>query len=82
MLTTVERKMLKNLFEKRIIGEKHTSEDNAIKCLPKHLRGEAKKAIKKLVRQGYVLPKPTSYGMEISLDPRSIAEIRRKLGET
>jgi hypothetical protein len=81
MLSTVERKILKNLFEKRIIGEKHTSEDNAQKCLPKNLRGEAKKALKMLIREGYVLPKPTSYGVEVSLNPHRIVEIRGILRE-
>jgi len=82
MATLAEKRILENLLEKNIIGEKHTAEDNAIKCLPKYLRGEAKKALKKLVREGYVLPKPTSYGIEVSLNPRRIADIRRILGET
>jgi len=81
MAALVEKRLLEYLLEKNIIGEKHTSEDNAIKCLPKHLRGEAKKALKKLIREGYVLPKPTSYGMEVSLNPHRIAEIRGILRE-
>ena len=81
MMALVEKRLLENLLEKNIIGEKHTSTDNALKCLPKHLRGEAKKALKKLVRAGYVLLKPTSYGMEVSLNPHKIAEIRKMLQE-
>lgn len=82
MATLVEKRLLENLLEKNIISEKHTSEDNATKCVPKHLRGEAKKALKKLSREGYVLLKPTSYGMEVSLNPHRIAEIRKILSET
>jgi hypothetical protein len=81
MAALTEKRILENLLEKNIIGEKHTSEDNAIKCLPKHLRGEAKKALKKLAREGYILLKPTSYGMEISLSPHKIAEIRKIISE-
>ena len=75
MVTTVEKRILENLIEKHIIGEKHTSADNAQKCLPKHLRGEGKKALKNLIREGYVVPKITSYGLEVSLNPRRLAEI-------
>jgi hypothetical protein len=81
LVTTVEKRILENLLEKNIIGEKHTSEDNAQKCLPKHLRGEAKKALKKLIREGYVIPKITSYGLEVSLNPRRLSEICRLINE-
>ena len=38
-----------------------------------------KKALKKLIREGYIIPKPTSYGLEVSLNPRMIEEIRKIL---
>jgi len=79
MSTVTEKRILQSLFEKHIIGEKHTSEDNAIKCLPRDVRGDGKKAIKKLVKQGLVLPKPTGYGLEVSLNPARIREIRMLL---
>ncbi|MFB3889367.1 MAG: hypothetical protein ACE14S_07740 [Candidatus Bathyarchaeia archaeon] len=82
MVALAEKRILQSLLEKNIIGEKHTSEDNATKCLPKHLRGEAKKALKKLTREGYIIQKPTSYGMEVSLNPHRVAELRRMLSET
>ena len=81
MFTIVEKRILENLLEKHIIGEKHTSADNAQKCLPKHMRGEAKKALKNLIREGYVVPKITSYGLEVSLNPRRMAEICRLVNE-
>lgn len=81
MAALVEKRLLEYLIEKNIIGEKHTSEDNVTKCLPKHLRGEAKKALKKLIRDRHVLLKPTSYGIEVSINPHRIAEIRRLLRE-
>jgi hypothetical protein len=38
-----------------------------------------KKALKNLIKQGYVTPKITSYGLEVSLNPRKIEEIKRIL---
>jgi uncharacterized NAD(P)/FAD-binding protein YdhS len=61
------------------IGERHTSEDNIPKGFPKHERGDVKKALKNLIKQGYVTPKITSYGLEVSLNPRKIEEIKRIL---
>jgi hypothetical protein len=39
--------------------------------------GDVKKALKNLIREGYVIPKTTGYGLEVSLNPRRIAEIRK-----
>jgi len=80
MVTEIEKKILTKMFYARFIGERHTSEDNIPKGFPKHERGDVRKALKNLKRQGYVTPKITSYGMEVSLAPNRIAEIRRILG--
>ena len=69
MLTDTEKAILEKMLRHGYIGGKHTSEDNIPKGLPKHMHGEIKKALKNLVRAGYVIPKTTSYGMEVSLDP-------------
>jgi hypothetical protein len=73
----IEKAILQKMYEHTFIGEKHTSADNIPKGFPKHLRGKVKKALDKLIRQGYILPKITSYGLEVSLNPRQITEIRR-----
>jgi hypothetical protein len=75
-----KKAILEKLYKLRYIGGRHTSEDNVIKGFPKHARGDIKKALKLLVREGYIIPKPTSYGLEVSLNPRTIGEIRRILG--
>jgi hypothetical protein len=75
-LTRIEIDVLKKLYNHNFIGGKHTSEDNVPKSFPKHLHGEVKKALKNLIRQGYVKPKITSYGLEVSLNPRKIEEIK------
>ncbi len=79
-LSKIEVDILEKLYRHHFIGEKHTSEDNIPKSFPKHLRGDAKKALKNLIKQGYVVPKITSYGLEVSLNPRKIREIEKAIG--
>lgn len=47
---------------------RHTSFDNIPKGAPKHLRGKIKDAAEQLIKDGLLIPKPTSYGMEVSLN--------------
>jgi len=53
----------------------HTSIDNLIKGFPKHKRGEVRKLILKLIRQGFLHVKPTAYGREVSLNIQKKREI-------
>ncbi len=73
---------MEKLYKLGYVGGRHTSEDNVIKGFPKHARGALKKALKVLIKEGYIVPKPTSYGLEVSLNPRAIGEIRRILEES
>ena len=57
------------------------AEDNAIKGFPPNEQGNLKKAIRKLIRSGYLISKPTSYGREISIDPHRMKEINKILKE-
>ena len=75
MTTETEKKILTKMLYEHYIGGKHTSEDNIPKGFPKHERGDVKKALKHLIREGYINPKITSYGLEVSLNPRKIIEI-------
>ena len=79
MVTEIEKKIITKMFYGRFIGERHTSEDNVPKGFPKHERGNVKKALKNLKRQGYLIQKITSYDMEVSLAPNRISEIRKIL---
>ena len=73
------RAVLEKLYKLRYIGGRHTSINNVMKGFPKHARKDVRKASRALIREGYILSKPTSYGIEISLNPRMIAEIRKIL---
>ncbi|MDR0492091.1 MAG: hypothetical protein LBH74_00400 [Nitrososphaerota archaeon] len=82
MQTDTAKCILKILYDKHVIGAKHTSTINATKGLPKHLRGEGEKTLKQLRTLGYVTFHPTSYGMEVSLNPAKIGEIKTLLENT
>lgn len=64
-----------NLYKKHTIGAKHTHPE-------KVLRGtrNGKKALKELIKSGYIISHPTSYGEQISLNHKMIAEIENILG--
>ncbi len=56
---------------------KHTSIHNLQKGLPYHLRSrkEVRKAIDDLLKDGFLLSKPTHYGLEVSLNIKMKKEI-------
>ncbi|MBS3056580.1 MAG: hypothetical protein J4473_04055 [Candidatus Aenigmarchaeota archaeon] len=56
-------------------GGKHTSFDNLQKGIPKYLSGHAKKLGEGMIKTGLLLAKPTSYGLEVSLNPVMKKEI-------
>ena len=69
--------ILRKLFRRRVIGGKHTAIEHLTKGLPKHIAGEAKNAVNELIKEGLILSKPTSYGLQVSLNPEKIDEISR-----
>ncbi len=48
---------------------------NYLQEYPEHLRGEAKEVGHDLIKSGLLLSKPTSYGLEVSLNPKRKDEI-------
>ena len=79
VLTPIEMFILEKMYRQGYIGGKHTSADNIPKGLSVSTHGDAKKALKNLIRQGYVIPKTTSYGLQVSLNAKRIAEIKQIL---
>jgi hypothetical protein len=67
--------ILKKMIYLKYIGSRHTSTDNIIKGSPKSERDKLKKALKYLIKENYILTKPTSYGLQISINPKRINEI-------
>ncbi len=60
-------------------GGKHTAFDNIPKGFPKELWKNVKKETEQLIREGLVVPKPTSYGLHVSLNVKMKAEIEKTI---
>jgi hypothetical protein len=60
-----------------MIGGKHTSAESIKRGFPSHNKGDVDKALKKLVKSNLVIHHPTSYGMQYSLNPKMLEEIRK-----
>ena len=73
--------ILRKLFRRRIIGGKHTAIEHLTKGLPKDAIGKARNAVTKLIKEGLILSKPTSYGLQVSLNPEKIDEISKIIEE-
>jgi len=73
--------ILKKLKRRGKWGKAHTSFDKLSTGIPRHLRGESKEAGYDLIKSGLLLSKPTSYGLEVSLNPKRKDEILKTIEE-
>jgi len=73
--------ILDYLYKHKILGGVHTAFENLQKKFPKHLRGEANKIAKELIKDGFILAKPTNYGLQVSLNNNKLDEIERFIEE-
>jgi hypothetical protein len=71
----IKATLLYNLRRKRVIGAKHTHYDTLKRGFPSHLGKEVEKIAKDLIKQNYIITKPTSYGLQVSLNISKIKEI-------
>jgi len=71
------KKILEKLLRHEYIGGRHTAFENVSKGFPKHLVGEAKKTARELVKMNFVMQKITSYGLQVSLNPRKMEQIEK-----
>lgn len=69
--------ILYHLRRKRVIGGKHTHYDTLKRGFPSHLGRIVENIAKELIREGYLITKPTSYGLQVSLNIGRIKEIER-----
>ncbi len=79
-LAGIRSHILRKLAIHNVWGAKHTSLDELHKGLPQHLRGAAKDVAGALIKEGLLLSHPTSYGLQVSLNPRRADDIRAALG--
>ena len=71
--------IIKKLFHHGYIGGKHTDVENLKKGLPGHFRGNVTEVVKELLKEEILIPKPASYGLHVSLNPRKTEEIEKYL---
>jgi hypothetical protein len=71
----VKSTLLYHLRRKRVIGGKHTSFDILRRGFPSHLGKDVKKITEELIKQGFIITKSTSYGLQVSLNKENIREI-------
>lgn len=78
----IKRFILRKLVRHRIWMHKHTSIHNLPKGLPDYLRSkrEVKKIIESMLKEGFLLSKPTHYGLEVSLNIKKKKEIEEFIG--
>ena len=78
----IKRFILRKLVRHRIWMHKHTSIHNLQKGLPDYLRSrkEVRKVIEGLLKNGFLLSKPTNYGLEVSLNIEKKREIEDFIG--
>jgi len=68
--------MLRKLARKRKWEHSHTAFDDMIKAVPRHKRGDARRAAEELIRQGLIRVKPAFYGKQVSLNQEKCDEIK------
>jgi hypothetical protein len=71
----IKATILYHLRRKRIIGAKHTHFDTLKFGFPSHLGKNIKNISEELIKQGFIIKKPTSYGLQVSLNKEKLNEI-------
>ncbi|MFH1289857.1 MAG: hypothetical protein ABIH92_00440 [Nanoarchaeota archaeon] len=71
----VKATILYHLRRKKVIGGVHTHFDTLKRGFPKHLGKDVNKIAKDLVKDGYLITKPTSYGSQVSLNKERLKKI-------
>jgi hypothetical protein len=69
--------ILRKLYMDNRIGGRHTSIDNLKKGVPSDflIKKRFERAIKDIIKEGYIVIKPTNYGTQVSLNPNMIPRI-------
>lgn len=71
----IKATILYHLRRKKILGGVHTHFDTLKRGFPSHLGKDVVAIAYKLVKEGFLITKPTSYGLQVSLNKEKIKEI-------
>ena len=72
---SIKATILYHLRRKKIIGGVHTPFDTLSRGFPGHLGKDVKKIAEDLITQGFIIKKPASYGLQVSLNKERLKEI-------
>ena len=71
----IKATLLYHLRRKKVIGGVHTSFDTITRGFPSHQGKDVKKIAHELIKKGYIITKPTGYGLQVSLNKNKLREI-------
>lgn len=71
----IKATILYNLRRRKIIGGVHTHFNTLKKGFPSHLGKDINKIAKQLIKEEFILTKPSSYGLQVYLNKEKIKEI-------
>lgn len=71
----IKTTILYHLRRKKVIGGVHTHFDTLRRGFPSHLGKDVKKIAKDLIKQGLIITKPTTYGLQVYLNKNRLKEI-------
>jgi hypothetical protein len=72
--------VLRKMLMHRWIGGKHTAIDNIPKGFPPYIRNDISRVTEDLIREGFIVRKPTSYGEHVYLNPKRVYEAKKIAG--
>ena len=72
--------VLRKMLRHRWIGGKHTDIDNIPKGFPPHVRNGIVEVTQDLIREGFIVRKPTNYGEHVFLNPGKVHEAKKITG--
>jgi hypothetical protein len=79
MLTESQKDIVRRMLLSGYVGGKHTAVEQLRRGVRSNRKGGIDDDVKELTKMGFILPKPTHYGLQVSLNPRMLAEIKREL---
>src|SRR3989344_4650120 len=71
----IKARLLYHLRKKKVIGGVHTHFNTLKMGFPKNLGKEVEVISKKLIKEGWLMTKPTSYGLRVSLNKEKLSGI-------
>ena len=72
---TIKARLLYHLRKKRVLGGVHTHFNTLKRGFPKHLGKEVEKIAKALIKEQWLITKPASYGLQVSMNKEKLFEI-------